>query len=77
MPFLPPNQQHQSTEGIQYKQASNIYSAKITNGIKGALCCRALHRAPLWLLLLLLQTVIMQTVSDELSKVELSNTELG
>jgi len=44
---------------------------------QGRIVLQSLHRAPLWLLLLLLQTVIMQTVSDELSKVELSNTELG
>jgi len=42
---------------------------------QGRIVLQSLHRAPLWLLLL--QTVIMQTVSNELRKVELRNTELG
>jgi len=30
MPFLPPNQQHQSTEGMQYKQGSKMtYSSDV------------------------------------------------
>ena len=58
-------------------QGSTVAAAAATDCYHADIVLQSLHRAPLWLLLLLLQTVIMQTVSDKLSKVELRNTELG